>query len=88
MITRGLELEPPNELIPRIRICAASPPGEPVCEVTVTPGARPCNAAEADTFGRCSIILLLMVETEPVRFPFFWVPYPITTTSFKPAASR
>ena len=54
----------------------------PVPPPMVSPGMAPCNAAAALVTGRSpSTSLIFTCETEPVRFSFFCVPKPTTTTS-------
>ena len=61
---------------------APSAPGFPDCWVTVTPGAKPCNKLLAVATCLLTRSSFFKVTTEPVRFTFFWVPKPTTTTSF------
>src|SRR3546814_6882499 len=69
---------------PRIRNVAPSPPGLPLPWFTYKPDANPAKPAESDVIGRPSACsAMLMDETEPVRFSFFWVPNPTTTTSLR-----
>ena len=49
-------------------------PGWPVGFVTVTPGSSPCSPELTLEIGRVEISSLSIIDTEPVRFTFFWVP--------------
>ena len=68
MSTSGAVELPPNELIPRMRM---APPSAPDGVVTVTPGAIPCKATDAETTGRFSKVEASIVDTEPVTLTFF-----------------
>ncbi len=46
-------------------------------------GSRPWSACAADTTGRPLISSLSITPTAPVRFTFFWLPKPTTTTSLR-----
>ena len=74
MSTSGAVELPPNELIPRMRMAPPSAPGAPDGVVTVTPGAIPCKATDAETTGRFPKVEASIVDTEPVTLTFFWVP--------------
>ena len=73
MSTSGAALEPPKVPIPRTRIMPPSPPGAPLCVVTVTPGAMPWRAVDEDTMGRLARSSAETDATEPVRLTFFCV---------------
>ena len=73
MSTSGAALEPPKVPIPRTRIMPPSPPGAPLCVVTVTPGAMPWSAVDEDTMGRLARSSAETDATEPVRLTFFCV---------------
>ena len=67
--------------IPRMVIVGCAP-NFPLLLITVKPGTTPCNAFEISEYGRDSRVLLTStVDTAPVKFAFFCVPYPTTTTS-------
>jgi hypothetical protein len=57
-----------------MRMAPPSAPGAPDGVVTVTPGAIPCKATDAETTGRFSKVEASIVDTEPVTLTFFWVP--------------
>lgn len=60
---------------------------EPGREMTVTPGTVPCTADNTLLCTRSLISSVLTEATEPVRFTFFCVPYPTTTTSSNTSVS-
>ncbi|MNL44296.1 hypothetical protein D3C87_1668620 [compost metagenome] len=70
---------PLMELPPRI-LMLTELPGCPDDCVTCTPAARPCKARSSELMGTPLRSPVEMDDTEPVKSPFFCVPYPITTT--------
>ena len=72
--------------LPRIRI-EEDAPAKPELFVIVTPGARPAKALERFDTGIFSNSSVLIAVIDPVKFTFFCVPYPTTTTSSKACVS-
>ena len=65
---------------------AWSLPGCPELCTAVSPGTMPWRAEEPLETLALRMSLLLMLCTAPVRFIFFCVPYPTTTTSSRAVA--
>ena len=87
--TSGLEFDPlPMVPVPRIlraMVLLRAPPEFPT--ERLRPGIIPCSAWPRFCTGRAARDLESMEETAPVRFTFFCVPYPTTTTSWVTLAS-
>ena len=84
---RGAPLEPsPIVPVPRILISAVLS-SSPVLVDICKPGTNPCKACVAEVTGRDSNSLAVASPTAPVRFTFFCVPNPTTTTSSRVSVS-
>lgn len=70
---------------PRMRMLEEAP-ARPEVLVTFTPGARPARALDRLDGARFTSSPAFTGVTAPVRFTFFCVPYPTTTSSFSPFA--
>src|SRR5690606_2732669 len=76
-----------DPLTPRSRI-VGSPPRSPLGEDTDKPETAPCQARPTSVIGRVSkVFSVSTVDTAPVIFDRFCVPYPTTTTSSTAVAS-
>ena len=79
--TNGSPLVPwPMVVVPRTLILGVSSK-LPLVWVICNPGTTPCRACAALVTGRSFSSSAVTTPTEPVRFTFFWVPKPTTTTS-------
>ena len=77
----NIRAEPPfNDVVPRTLICAVAL-GLPPSNVIFKLGIAPCNPWVTLAIGRSSNTSPSAIVTAPVKFTFFWVPYPTTTTS-------
>src|SRR5580704_9097610 len=76
--------DPVKEVMPRMRTETAAP-GCPEFWVTVTPDTRPWSIWSMLGWGTSAMSFDDNEEMAPLTSSFFWVPYPMTTTSPKVA---
>ena len=88
--TSGETLEPvPIVPTPRILNCCVEFKAPPLIPVEIfIPGTTPCRASTTLFTGRAVSSSELTAETAPVRFSFFCVPKPTTTTSSRSSVSE